>query len=301
MVAVYNKFTFFIGVMDISVSHLNNRLTFQLPQELPLGLVFVTGTVSFSDSSAFKELVAHGRYKHLHFELLDDKYRMRCILVVRAMVDYELEYGVRVRVGGHLRFDPQRADYYLLARDLQRLDEDLIGEPEEDEIDQEEVASLLADIRKRTNQHNASPDLSQPELPQWVQNLEPDAIQENNFKQPQAVADEPNETDATAVIDHQATPTSDEALASSISALLDEVEDVELTPDVIESLEMKDEALKRDAAMPLVERGEDAVPDVLVPQSAQGSSNDQSWLLWLLVGVMGVILFVIVILLFFAI
>ena len=96
--------------MDISVSHLNNRLSLQLPQELPLGLVFVTGTISFSDSTAFTELVAHGRYKHIHFDLLDSRHRIRCVLVVRAMVDYDLEIGSRVRVGGHLRFDPQRAD-----------------------------------------------------------------------------------------------------------------------------------------------------------------------------------------------
>ena len=31
--------------MDISVSRLNNRLALQLPTELPLGLVFVVGTV----------------------------------------------------------------------------------------------------------------------------------------------------------------------------------------------------------------------------------------------------------------
>lgn len=272
--------------MDISVSHLNNRLSFQLPQELPLGLVFVSGTVSFSDSAAFTELVAHGRYKHVHFDLIDDKHRIRCVLVVRAVVDFELEYGVRVRVGGHLRFDPQRADYYLLARDLERLDVDLLGDGEEMEVDQAEVEALLADIRKRTNQQKAPSD-----LPQWVQELAPEAVQDRV---------QPAKRDGTAESDVALEAATEEKLASSISALLDEMDDVELTPDMIESLEDEQGVKVPEPPSTAV-----SIQDVELPKRVHQASDEravasQSWLLWLLAGVLILLLCAVVTLLLFA-
>ena len=45
MILLWGKRVFGKDDMDISVSQLNNRLALQLPPELPLGLVFVTGKV----------------------------------------------------------------------------------------------------------------------------------------------------------------------------------------------------------------------------------------------------------------
>ena len=283
--------------MDISVSHLNNRLSLQLPQELPLGLVFVTGTVSFSDSAVFTELVAHGRYKHIHFELLDSKHRIRCVLVVRAMVDFDLELGVRVRVGGHLRFDLQRADYYLLARDLERLDEDVFGDVEDIEADQEEIAALLADIRKRTSKQDIPSD-----LPQWVQELAPESLQDKDrvidLEEP-ALDGVLNEGE-TAVSEEASTHESEAALVSSISALLDQMDDVELTPDMIQSLDEQEVLTQRESVskepdaeestVELEQNGSEALTveeqkaKMLVRnQKTNASTVEQDWLVWLLI------------------
>lgn len=265
-----------MGAMDISVSHLNNRLSIQLPQELPLGLVFVTGTVSFSDSTVFTELVAHGRYKHIHFDLTDDRYRIRCVLVVRAMLDYDVELGSRVRVGGHLRFDSQRADYYLLARDLERLDEDVLGEAEEIEADQEEVAALLADIRKRTSKQQIPTD-----LPEWVQNLAPESMQ-----QEADLSDEP-ELELSEANSELSEEASEAALVSSISALLDEVEDIELTPEMIHSME-DDEGVVDTMAIV-----EDVPAETLVRDERQTAvSQGPDWLILTLMGILVLIVLI---------
>ncbi len=275
--------------MDISVSHLNNRLSLQLPQELPLGLVFVTGTISFSDSTAFTELVAHGRYKHIHFDLLDSRHRIRCVLVVRAMVDYDLEIGARVRVGGHLRFDPQRADYYLLARDLERLDENVFADVTSDVADQEEIAALLSDIRKRTNKQTVPAD-----MPNWVQELAPDSIK-------QEIA-ESEADDADTAVSEQADIQSEAELVSSISALLDQPEDVVLTPDMIPAeyeerpeppQQMIEEESELDSDEDIPEAVEESQPSDLIRTQTIPQSNDQDWLVWLLVGIIFVLIVVV--------
>lgn len=270
--------------MDISVSHLNNRLSLQIPQELPLGLVFVTGTISFSDSTTFTELVAHGRYKHIHFDLIDGRHRIRCVLVVRAMVDYDMEIGAKVRVGGHLRFDPQRADYYLLARDLERLDEDVFADVEADAADREEIAVLLADIRKRTSKHPAAAD-----LPEWVQELAPDSVKET-------MAEREEEPEETAVSDPDTQ--SEAELVSSISALLDQTEDVELTPDMIPpELEERTEPPQIEPRPIPPENDDEPVltskPEQLVRSQTLPQSNDQDWLVWLLVGIIFVLIVIV--------
>lgn len=264
--------------MDVSVSHLNNRLALQLPRELPLGLVFVTGTVSYSGTAVSSELVAHGRYQHIHFDLLDGRHRIRCVLVVRVGVEYDLELGSRVRVGGHLRFDPQRADYYLLARDFERADEDHLGDAEEVNADQEEVAALLADIRKRTAKQKLPTD-----LPDWVQDLAPESFQtEEKKSDPHKVA---QPIIAASELEETMYPT-DEGVASSISALLDQPGDVELTPDLISTLEEKAPILDEDA-QPLNRQV------AARPRPAKKEGIDQEVQLWLLLFILLLIIVII--------
>lgn len=259
--------------MDVSVAHLNNRLALQLPRELPLGLVFVVGTVSFSGTAVSTELVAHNRYQHIHFDLLDERHRIRCVLVVRAGSEYTLELGSRVRVGGHLRFDAQRADYYLIARDVEQLDEDVLGDVEPVAADQEEITALLADIRKRTTQSQLPTD-----LPDWVQKLAPEPFQQNE-------ADDVPENEGETAVSAQTPPT--DSVASSISELLDQPEDVELTPDLISTLEEKAPIL--DENTPVLQRQVPAKPRTGAPSS---SRNSPDYLLWLL----AIVLFLIVVL-----
>lgn len=254
--------------MDISVSHLNNRLSLQLPQELPLGLVFVVGTVTFPEDSPVTEMVAHGRYKHIHFDLLDNGYQLRCILVVRTMVEVDIEQGSRVRVGGHLRFDPQRADYYVLARDIERLDKDLIGESEQVESTAEEIAALLADVPEKE-----APAAIPENLPKWVKNLAPEAYQQLDV-----------DVEGNGADQKEADEEAEEALVTSISALLDQKEDVMLTPEIIEEHELGGNGrfIPKENPNPY-EAIEELEATILhrtrvVPQP----ENDQDWLLWVL-------------------
>ena len=102
--------------MDIPVSRLNLRMALQLPAELPLGLVFVVGTVDGfkpdDDSNIFR-----------YFFLAESTYRVRCLLSDRAAIETKFKNGDKIRAGGHLAFDPLKADYYLLARDIEVLTE----------------------------------------------------------------------------------------------------------------------------------------------------------------------------------
>lgn len=270
--------------MDVSVSHLNNRLALQLPRELPLGLVFVTGTVSFSGTAVSTEIVAHGRYQHLHFDLIDDRHRIRCVLVVRVGLEHRLELGSRVRVGGHLRFDPQRADYYLLARDLEPLDEDVFGDVEEVEADQEEVAALLADIRKRTTQQKLRTD-----LPEWIQALAPEPFQSTKKDEGQV---DTSTSSHSGKVPEEAASDVDTGVRSSISALLDQPGDVELTPDLISTLEEKAPILDEDLQpqkRQVAARARASRPDI-------SRATDQEHLPWLLLLIFILIIIIVVLL-----
>lgn len=147
--------------MDIRVSQLNKRMTLQIPNELPLGLVFVVGKVvdlapAGSDDS--HDLVA--------FYLLDGDHRLRCRLSERAGREVNIREGDTVRAGGHLSFDPARADYFLLARDIERI--------AESESRPRSPASLVTDLEKRAQAASLAP----AELPGWVKEIAPPELQE---------------------------------------------------------------------------------------------------------------------------
>ena len=109
--------------MDISVSHLNNRLALQLPAQLPLGLVFVLGNI--------EKLVSgdNDGYPYPQFDLVEKEHRVRCLFSERVVLDVDLQEGNTIRAGGHLIFDPKQADYYLLVRDVETINSGSSGFP----------------------------------------------------------------------------------------------------------------------------------------------------------------------------
>lgn len=146
--------------MDIPVSRLNQRMALQLPAELPLGLVFVVGEVQLPAADAGES--EDGRRGEFYLE--DQGYRLPCRLSERATAEFRLEAGDMVRAGGHLVFEPVLASYYLLARDIERLDGFRpAAKP---------LAAIIADNSRR-EQANA---LAPAELPTWVQQMAPPEV-----------------------------------------------------------------------------------------------------------------------------
>jgi len=214
--------------MDISVSHLNNRLALQLPAELPLGLVFVVGKVdNLVESSGDPTPVNHGRHR-AHFDLVEANYRLRCRLTARATSDGGLHEGDTVRVGGHLMFDSHRADYFLVVRDVEAIGEPTAGEQTATMGQRRAVlASALADVRKRARAAQLAP----AELPDWVQKMAPPEVQA--APETEAAGDAPVETGAPDEFPEAAL--SSELVRFAAGAIESE-EEVELKPEIIEKL-----------------------------------------------------------------
>jgi hypothetical protein len=142
--------------MDISVSRLNQRIALQLPAELPLGLVFVVGQIEMG--------APRGSSKGSHpgeFHLVDEGFRLPCRLSARAAAEFRLQDGDLVRAGGHLVFEPALASYYLLARDIERLDGFRPAS--------RPLAAIIAD----SNRRQRTPSLAAADLPAWVQRMAP--------------------------------------------------------------------------------------------------------------------------------
>jgi hypothetical protein len=143
--------------MDIPVSRLNQRMALQLPAELPLGLVFVVGQVRMPGAA---EAGLPG-----DFYLGDNEYRLPCRLSERAAAEVRLGEGDKVRAGGHLVFEPARASYYLLARDVEHLDS------------LRPAVKPLTAIIADNNRRGQAASLTQAKLPTWVQQMAPPEIQ----------------------------------------------------------------------------------------------------------------------------
>ncbi|MCL4266515.1 MAG: hypothetical protein KJ069_25175 [Anaerolineae bacterium] len=214
--------------MDISVSQLNHRLALQLPAELPLGLVFVMGVVRNLESGG--EIV-NGRPPFTTFDLEQKGHRLRCKLVQREAEKIALREQMEVRLGGHLTFDPRRAEYYLLARDAEVLSTG-VAERKTDPLavdlselveDQAAFSAALAGIKRRADvSRQASTD-----MPIWVQKIAPPELQASEK------AEEPDEeVPVLAAQSATAVPLNDE-LVSYLSALMESEEEVELTPDIL--------------------------------------------------------------------
>jgi hypothetical protein len=209
--------------MDISVNHLNNRLALQLPKELPLGLVFVLGRVE-----NLNQWAAQMDNKPVTFDLVEDGYRLRCRLSKRAASEVSLQEGDQVRAGGHLSFDPSRADYFLLARDVEIVAEvDGVAVEPQPRLERSGLASVLADIKKRSE----AVQTQQTDLPDWVQRMAPPEVETpSQFDGP---ADEtgsrPAERSTDALIEDR--------FVDFVAKAMESEEEVELTPDLLDRLQ----------------------------------------------------------------
>jgi hypothetical protein len=238
--------------MDIPVSRLNNRMALQLPAELPLGLVFVVGAV---------EELRNGRAGQTTFLLCEDDFRLRCRLSERASQENKVKEGSRIRAGGHLAFDPQRAEYYLLARDVEVIAEAeaasaVVAPPPTRPNARTPLSPILDDIAKRARAASLTP----ANLPGWVKDMAPPEMQPQ-LGGPVELPDNINDDDwqavdwevgatngappsAAAKSEPPAAPSPTAAPASDLnnelitflSAAMDEDEDVELTSDLLAEL-----------------------------------------------------------------
>ena len=238
--------------MDIPVSRLNNRMALQLPAELPLGLVFVVGAV---------EELRNGRTGQTNFFLCEDDFRLRCRLSERASHEAKVKEGSRIRAGGHLAFDPQRAEYYLLARDVE-----IIAEAEAVSAAVTAAAArpnartplspILDDIAKRARAASLTP----ANLPGWVKDMAPPEMQpqlgdpaelpanidEEDWQTVDWEVGAPNGAPSNSAPPQgdrpaqppRAAPSGDlnNELITFLSAAMDEDEDVELTSDLLAEL-----------------------------------------------------------------
>jgi hypothetical protein len=230
--------------MDISVSRLNNRLALQLPAELPLGLVFVVGRVeSVVDASSDRTDDA-GRFP-LQLELGEADHRLRCMLTQRVAAEITIRPGDKVRAGGHLAFDPQHADYFLLVRDLELIEEAQVVLEEIDEpLPPEASSSLLEDL----NQPTESVSLPHADMPDWVQKMAPPEMKAESASTEPTASQAP-ETQVEPVTrvevdsgyeelasDGDDLARSEEDLLSTLSEAMDSGEDIELKPEMFAGL-----------------------------------------------------------------
>lgn len=216
--------------MDVSVSRLNNRLALQLPPELPLGLVFVIGQVE-----NLQQPILKGEQLPTIFDLVETNHRLRCQLTLRSSSEVTLKPGDNVRAGGHLAFDRQRADYFLLARDIEVIEKaetavpptpvaTTIELPEADSSKKPRTAltPILADIKKRSQ----ATKIETAVLPDWVQRIAPPEVQTE-----MGTLSGNQESNK----DKEPAPMSDNLL-QTLTKAMESKSDVELTPDMIRKL-----------------------------------------------------------------
>jgi hypothetical protein len=198
--------------MDISVSHLNNRLALQLPAQLSLGLVFVMGDI--------EELVeaGNGRFPQPQFDLVEKEHRVRCLFSDRVALDADLQEGSTIRAGGHLVFDPARADYYLLVRDVEIVNS-MPQARVPSTVAKAEMGMMMEDVRKRAEAAKLVPG----ELPPWVKKMAPVEYSEEGG----------DANDITTVQDTSGNELEKNQLAE-LSAAMESDEDVELTSSLLE-------------------------------------------------------------------
>lgn len=160
--------------MDITVSHLNSRLALQLPSELPLGLVFVVGHVENLTEITAVEMEGPATSSTRHFELAEASHRVRCELSTRAAAETKLQEGSKIRAGGHLMFDRRRADYFLMVRDVEIVEEEALDDEKSIGLQgQPALKAALATVARRSQ----SAALAQANLPGWVQRMAPPGVQ----------------------------------------------------------------------------------------------------------------------------
>jgi hypothetical protein len=204
-------------------------MALQLPAEFPLGMVFVVGIVDGMLQEEDSE-------DYGYFFLAEKSYRVRCLLSERAAMEWDFGDGDKIRAGGHLAFDPQRADYYLLARDIE-----ILAESEQEPIS---GSAIMADIDRRSEETGLVP----AELPVWVKQLAPpelmaelgmvspfesEEIQETESEEEEEVTKKP----ATPLLqDGDVVLNMSDELIDFLSMAMDSTEEIELTPEVIAHL-----------------------------------------------------------------
>lgn len=250
--------------MDISVSRLNGRLASKLPPELPLGLVFVVGKVS--------------QVGERRFVLLEELHRLSC----RAVDDLQLREGDEVRASGHLMFDPEKLQYYLLARDVEVITSEplnaVVGNSRELLAESEDLLSALAAVKARAA---ATPTEKSDEMPLWVKKLAPPEVRTEEIDE-DAVDGEGHADTATAP--KTRTVALDEGLVSMLSAAMDSEDELELTPELLApyTVEAPEPAQPDTDDETIDGRMDTAVPDV--PTSYRPTNRqDTDWLVILLI------------------
>lgn len=212
--------------MDISVSRLNKRMALELPPEFPLGLVFVVGEVK-------KLANGKGNAEFIEFCLSESDHLLNCRLSDRAAGEVILNEGDLIRAGGHLAFEPTRAGYYLLARDI--------------EILSEYQSSRSALQRIITDKHERVPttNLVPAEIPSWVEQLAPPEIRaELEERKSSAIGFEAaagdvwelyarTDTSMKFSVEESTRTGFNADLIDFLSEAMDDQEDVELTPELL--------------------------------------------------------------------
>lgn len=243
--------------MDISVSGLNGRLAAKLPPELPLGLVFVVGQV--------QQVRGQG------FVLVEGNHQLSCRLAKEIPVNEADE----IRASGHLMFDPEQLQYFLLARDVEVVKSEPLDGPDGSSreliAESEDLLSALAAVRARAA---ATPEATGNDLPVWVRKLAP----------PEMRAEEPTGADTSAPQPAARTAVLDEALVTMLSAAMDSEEELELTPELLAPY-VPDTAIQRPTREPEGQMGEDTAVAVANLSTSYRPVNreDTDWLIILLI------------------
>ena len=247
--------------MDISVRRLNGRLATKLPPELPLGLVFVVGKVAQAEER--------------RFVLTEGQYFLSC----QTAETIDLKTGDEVRASGHLMFDAERLQYYLLARDVEIVASEQVMISSETSrellVENQALLAALAAVKARAA---VAPTEKPDELPVWVRKLVP----------PEVATEEVDEQTFVEIPASQRTTVTavalDEGLVSMLSAAMDSDEDLELTPELLASFQMTRSERVGEA---IQEMSGDRLMDTAVPTAPTSyrpaNREDTDWLVILLI------------------
>jgi len=260
--------------MEVSVRRLNHRLALQLPRELPLGLVFVAGVVGdvARVPVAQKNGEGNGRTSYIQFDLTENNYHLRCVVPPREAAHVSLTAGDQVRVGGHLMFDPGRADYFLLARDVAVVGQTAVVEPPAEDAkalrqEQKELALALASVKRRAD----AAKLAEAELPEWVQKIAPPEVRKELVEEEEA-----DLLAATAV-----TTNLDDELVAALAKAMDSEDEVEVTSDMLAQYDVQPEQ----PIVPAVAEVDTAVssPPLKPRYTLPSDHHETDWLVILLI------------------
>lgn len=263
--------------MDISVSRLNKRMALELPPEFPLGLVFVVGEVNDLDNTK-------DGANSVEFYLSEGDHLLNCRLSDRVAGEVTIKEGDLIRAGGHLAFEPTRAGYYLLARDVEILSE---YRPS-----QSTLKMIIADKDERVQTTKLVP----AEIPPWVEQLAPPeiraelAVRNSSLTGFEAAAGDVwkhySGTDVSVIsLEKELLPSGfTDELIEFLSEAMDGQEDIELTPELLAEYgpskepasptEQDLEALKElEAALMLTILKEDSLPPAKIGKNDPAKSK----------------------------